>query len=230
MEACWVFNYKLIAVHIKKQIEILGFLEEIEPFYRILPYYLLRSFKGVERMARKRLYVIGAFLLVSVIGTTVFASSSDPGSTGDPLVTKSYVDTIVNNKVSGLQSQLTAATTKINSLQTQLTAATTKVNSLQSQLGTANTKITALEARVKSLESKVGSTPTPTPTYKTGTVTVTSLNVRSGPGTSYRLVGSLKYGTSVTIISSKAVSGATWHQIKSGSISGWVHGAYIRIR
>ena len=154
--------------------------------------------------------VIGAFVSVLVIGTTVFASSSDPGSTSDPITTKSYVDSQVNSKVGNLQSQL----------------------------NTANTNISDLKKKIKALEDKVASqsqkpttpAPTPSPSYKKGTVTATTLNVRSGASASKSKVGSLKKGVQVTILSSKSVSGATWHQIKSGTLTGWVHGSYIKIK
>lgn len=62
-------------------------------------------------------------------------------------------------------------------------------------------------------------------TSKTGTVTVTTLNVRSGAGTSYSIVGKLTNGTKVTIVKTSG----SWYQIKSGSITGWVSSQYIKV-
>ena len=58
-----------------------------------------------------------------------------------------------------------------------------------------------------------------------GTVTADVLNVRSGPGTGYGKVGSLKKGASVTI------TGETngWYAITAGSIEGYVSAEYITI-
>ena len=58
-----------------------------------------------------------------------------------------------------------------------------------------------------------------------GMVTTGSLNVRSGPGTSYARVGSLRRGTTVTIVDK--VSG--WYKITSGSLTGYVSDDYILI-
>ena len=51
------------------------------------------------------------------------------------------------------------------------------------------------------------------------TVTAESgLRVRSGAGSTYEVVGSLKYGTKVTILSEKTVDGTTWGEISTGWI------------
>lgn len=58
---------------------------------------------------------------------------------------------------------------------------------------------------------------------KVGEVTAYSLNVRSGPATSYNVVGGLSEGDKVDIVSSKD----GWYQIKYKSKDGWVSGDYI---
>lgn len=58
----------------------------------------------------------------------------------------------------------------------------------------------------------------------TGLVTASVLNVRSGAGTSYSKVGSLRQGATVTIVDS-SVSG--WYKITSGSVSGYVSSQYV---
>lgn len=63
-----------------------------------------------------------------------------------------------------------------------------------------------------------------TASTKTGTVTCSSLNVRSGVGTSYRKIGSLSYNQKVTIVST--VNG--WYKIKYGSGYGYVSVDYIK--
>jgi N-acetylmuramoyl-L-alanine amidase len=66
--------------------------------------------------------------------------------------------------------------------------------------------------------------PTPTPSGQTGTVKVSStLNVRSGAGTQYKVVGSLKNGTKVEVLGKSG----SWYQIKYGSITGYVSGQYL---
>ena len=61
------------------------------------------------------------------------------------------------------------------------------------------------------------------PTTSTGTVKTSSLNVRSGAGTKYSRIGSLRSGTKVTLLSYSN----GWYKIQSGSLIGYVHGDYI---
>ncbi|OPX47419.1 SH3 domain-containing protein [Clostridium thermobutyricum] len=62
-------------------------------------------------------------------------------------------------------------------------------------------------------------------TEKTGKVTASALNVRSGAGTSYKVIGSLKNGSTVTVVETKN----GWHKIKYGSSYGYVSSSYIKI-
>lgn len=60
---------------------------------------------------------------------------------------------------------------------------------------------------------------------KTGTVTASSLNVRSGPGTYYSKIGSLKKGATVQIVSQ--TNG--WYKIYYKNGTGYISAQYIRI-
>ena len=65
-----------------------------------------------------------------------------------------------------------------------------------------------------------------TTTTKTGTVTADELNVRSGAGTKYSKIGTLKKGATVTILSSSN----GWYKIQyTSSKTGWVSGSYIKV-
>ncbi len=59
----------------------------------------------------------------------------------------------------------------------------------------------------------------------TGVVTANTLNVRSGYGTSYSKVGTLKNGDKVEIVESKN----GWHKIKFNGGYGYVSGEYINV-
>ena len=61
---------------------------------------------------------------------------------------------------------------------------------------------------------------------KQGRVNTSVLNVRSGAGTSYSRVGTLRIGTVVTI-TDESVDG--WYGISSGSLSGYVSSQYITL-
>lgn len=60
---------------------------------------------------------------------------------------------------------------------------------------------------------------------KATVTTESGLRVRSGAGTSYDVVGSLKYGTKVTILSQKTVDGTTWGEISTG----WICMDYVSL-
>lgn len=71
-------------------------------------------------------------------------------------------------------------------------------------------------------------------TERSATVNATSLNVRSGPGTTYSIVTKLTNGAAVTVIDEKSASdGALWYQIRvssSGgqSVTGYVSKSYLK--
>jgi len=68
---------------------------------------------------------------------------------------------------------------------------------------------------------------TPAPEGRTATIVnaSTGLRVRSGPGTSYDTVGSLRNGSTVTVV---ADAGGGWYQITfDGGKTGYIMGAYI---
>lgn len=68
---------------------------------------------------------------------------------------------------------------------------------------------------------------------KSGVVTGNSVNVRSGPATSYGKVTQVNSGQSVTITGEDASSGSVWYQVsftKSGaSYTGWIISTYVTV-
>lgn len=65
-------------------------------------------------------------------------------------------------------------------------------------------------------------------TEKSATVSATSLNVRSGPGTTYSIVTKLTNGASVTVVNEKNASdGALWYQIRFPNSSGQTVTGYV---
>lgn len=71
-------------------------------------------------------------------------------------------------------------------------------------------------------------------TEKSAAVNATSLNVRSGPGTSYSIVTKLTNGASVTVVDEKNASdGALWYQIRfsnssGAAVTGYVSKSYLK--
>ena len=62
------------------------------------------------------------------------------------------------------------------------------------------------------------------------TVTGSVVNLRSGPGTGYSVVGSVTKGSSYAIVSTGTASnGDVWYKIQYGSSQVWICGAYIKL-
>ncbi len=68
-------------------------------------------------------------------------------------------------------------------------------------------------------------------TGETGQITASSLYVRSGPGTNYSKIGSLKKGKTFTVAGTgKDKSGVTWYKLNYGSKTGYVSSKYVYIK
>lgn len=63
------------------------------------------------------------------------------------------------------------------------------------------------------------------PNIGTGIVTVSSLNVRSGPGTSFSRIGGLTLNTRVDVMEKIG----QWYRIRFGSLTGFIHGDFLRV-
>ena len=57
-------------------------------------------------------------------------------------------------------------------------------------------------------------------------ITASSLNLRTGPGTGNRLVGSLPFGTEVVVLDTSG----TWAEVEAGSITGWLSANFLADR
>ncbi len=76
-----------------------------------------------------------------------------------------------------------------------------------------------------------GDTPTPITPVATCTVTSTAggaVNVRSGPGTGFLIVGSLPLGTAAPVIGQNGDGGFAWFEINLNGLVGWVSASVAR--
>ena len=74
--------------------------------------------------------------------------------------------------------------------------------------------------------SQTGSVDANMTAYAGTAVTTTTLNVRSGPGTSYNKIGSVNSGAKVTLVGK--FSSSNWYKITYGSGYGYVSGDYLK--
>jgi lipoprotein-anchoring transpeptidase ErfK/SrfK len=68
--------------------------------------------------------------------------------------------------------------------------------------------------------------PPPPPGQKRGIVTAQTLNVRSGAGVGYPIVGKARYGEVYELLEGKQVGQVTWFRI---GVNRWISGAYVRL-
>lgn len=60
----------------------------------------------------------------------------------------------------------------------------------------------------------------------TGVIKGSVVNIRSGPGTNYQIVGTVYQGTQVTVSQQQG----DWYKITIGNTTGWVNGSYITVQ
>ena len=163
-------------------------------------------------MKKIKLLAVTALVGTSFVAGQMLAPTAgvaEPGSADDPAVTESL-----------LNQELGKLKTEITSLKSTVTALQKKVDSLDSNSGSSGGSNSGSSGSGGS-----NSGGTSTASIGTGIVNANSLNVRSGAGTSYSIVGKLSKGTKVTILKKSG----SWYQIKSGSITGYVSGDYLDV-
>ena len=106
-----------------------------------------------------------------------------------------------------------------------------KKGTTTSQLGTSGswTKVTVngktgyvCTKYLTSGSSSSSTTPSSTSTSKTVYITASALNVRSGPGTSYSVIGGLSKGKAASVVGTSG----SWYKIKYGSGYGYISSKY----
>ncbi len=96
-------------------------------------------------------YVILALTAVLAVSFLIvsFADGTTPGSTGDPIVTQSYVTKIAEQLRSYFDNSLSNVYQDITKLNTSITTNTEAVNNLKTQLDAKSQEIEALKAQLK---------------------------------------------------------------------------------
>lgn len=157
------------------------------------------------------LLIIAAFVVLVIgfiIGQGVHALNTLPGDADDPVVTQSYVETQLGERLATL-------TTRIEELEAE-------VASLK---GTATPSTTTPSTTTPSTGTTTPSTGTTTNTSTTLTITGNTLRVRTGPGTNYEVVTSLAKGDKVT----KLGQDGEWYRIQtSDGKTGYISSQYAQ--
>ncbi len=148
-------------------------------------------------------------------GQVVQAVGFTAGSEEDPLVLQSYVEQVVGKEVSELQA-------KVDTLQAEIDALKAGGSSSASGNTSGNSGGTSNSG---SSENSGSSTNSGT-TGKTLTVVGSSVNIRSGAGTSYSVVAGAKKGQTLTCIGESG----DWYQVQlSDGTKGWVSSSLVKV-
>lgn len=152
-----------------------------------------------------------------VLGQVVQAVTAMPGSADDPLVSQSYVEKVVGERTAAIQTQLD-----------ELKASVNNGGSTTTTPNNGGTTTTPNNGGTTTTTPNNGGTTTTT--NKTITINAESLNVRSGAGTTYTKVGSVKKGDKFTLLETKAGTDGNWYKIKlSDGKEGWVSAQYAKV-
>lgn len=156
------------------------------------------------------LMVIGAliFIVIGFVGGQLgHALNTLPGDADDPVVTQSYVETTLGERLATLTTRIEELEAEVASLKGTGAAATTTPGTTTPTTTTPTT-----------------TTPSTT-TGTTLTVTGNTLRVRSGPGTNYEVVSSLAKGDKVTKLGQEG----DWYRIQtSDGKTGYISTQYAQ--
>lgn len=155
--------------------------------------------------------VVIALIIGYIIGQLGFAANTLPGDADDPVVTQSYVETTLGERLATLNTRIEELEAEVASLKGNGGATTTTPGTTTTTPSTTTPSTTT--------------TTTNTNTSTTLTITGNTLNVRSGPGTNYEVVTGLTKGDKVTKLGQEG----DWYRIQtSGGQTGYISAQYAQ--
>jgi seryl-tRNA synthetase len=172
--------------------------------------------------------VIGAVISIAagfIIGKSLMAGSPTPGSSSDPVVSKSYVDKSLREKVTDLEKKVAELTVQAKALQNT-------INELQAKVSNKPYSGTTSTSTNNDSDSTTDTEEPPQTTQssvigKTAYSSVSSLYLRNAPTTQADIVKKLSKSDAVVI---QKVEGS-WYYVKlNDGTMGWVASNYIKVK
>ena len=158
--------------------------------------------------------VVAAVVFLSlgfVVGQVVQAMVNTPGSSNDPIVSQSYVEKLVGERVAALQTQIEGLQAEISRLNDELNGK----NSLATVAG-----VNPPEGQ----EYPDNNTSSASSQKQQVQVTAGSVNVRRGPSTTTETIDSVKKGDKLPWIEKQN----GWYKVKlSDGTEGWILGDLV---
>jgi stage II sporulation protein D len=184
----------------------------------------------------KTAYIHKSYLSVKAVTSKGTATSTPkPSATPTPSTTTSYTGTVVNCTTAvNVRSGPGTNYSKLGTAKKGATYTVKKRNYTadwhQISYNGKTAYIHKSYLSVKAVTSKGAATPTPKPATYTGTIVncTTAVNVRSGPGTNYSLLGTAKKGAKYTV--TKKNYTADWHQISYNGKTAYIHKQYLSVK
>lgn len=170
------------------------------------------------------------------LGKTVLADSPAPGSSADPVVSKSYVDKAVQDRISELEKTVAELSVQAQALQNT-------INDLQAKVNKTTPAKTTTPSSSTSSNTQSGTTtnPSSTPSGNSGATTTTPVvgktcyvistnnyvNLRSGPSTDTTALQRVNKGEPMLIQQVKD----SWYEVRlSDGKVGWVASWVVEIK
>ena len=169
-----------------------------------------------------RTIIIGGAILSVIagftIGKTVTADAPVPGSSADPVVSKSYVDKALQDKVNELEKAVAELTVQAQALQNMINELQNKVNKTGGSTSGTTTP-----------SQSTPTAPDNSPVGKTAYIiqTNTYVNLRSGPSTDAGIIKKVLKGEAMKILEAKN----NWYRVTlNDNTTGWVAGWLVEIK
>lgn len=188
-----------------------------------------------------RTIIIGGAILSVIagfaIGKTVIANSPAPGSSADPVVSKSYVDKALQDKIAALETAVAELTVQAQALQTTINELQDKINKTGGKTTPSTPSSPTTPTTSTPTTPTTPSTPT-TPASGTGGTSAVGktcyikstnnyVNLRSAPSTSDSIIKKVVKGETMRILEEKN----SWYRVTlDDNTVGWVASWVVEIR
>ncbi len=166
------------------------------------------------------LIILAISLSLNIVSAVT--NSAEPGSDQDPIVSKSYVDAVINE-----------LTSKINQMTAKLTSQEQTIKALQAELKEVKGGISGAGSTGSGNSQSDGSsgtsagTATPPATLGTGVIKTAVVNLRAQPNTTSTIVGKLLVNNTVTLVSKTG----NWYQVKTaGGKTGYIREDLLTVK
>ncbi|WP_162007922.1 SH3 domain-containing protein [Heliorestis convoluta] len=175
--------------------------------------------RSLQKWVKVSTYGVAFTLSGFILGQMVIASAVTPGSSADPLISRSYLNRILGEQTTEIHSRIDAIDQKVDVLHQNLEKSTGQKIDVKNPVGTPLTNPTQAEEA-----SKPAQVATVTP--------LIGAHIRYGPGTDYASIVGLEHGTEILIISiHDGVNNEKWFKVRlADGRTGFIRQDLVRLQ